>query len=94
MLRHQEKSCLRVKVINLKTEATIDNKVKIINRKKCPICSAIFNNTHRLSVHIYKHHGNLLGSSNLPPVNLNEIKKVESNEDEDDIDVEVDYFDE
>jgi len=52
VMRHKEKSCLRVKV----------------NDKNCPICSATFSNTHRLSIHIYKHHRTYLGSASLPPV--------------------------
>lgn len=61
--RHQEKSCLRVRVINLKSNA------KEPHKKKCPICSCTFHNTHRLSIHIYKHHRNLLGSAGMQPTN-------------------------
>jgi hypothetical protein len=81
VLRHQEKSCLRVRIINL---ASIKNQHKETTstggpfKKKCPICSSIFFNTHRLSIHIYKHHRNLLGSANQPPTHeakrLNEIQ--------------------
>jgi vacuolar-type H+-ATPase subunit I/STV1 len=31
-------------------------------KKRCPMCSGVFFNTHRLSIHIYKHHRALLGS--------------------------------
>lgn len=79
VIRHQEKSCLRVKVISLKT-----SKAKDSLAKKCPICAATFFNTHRVSIHIYKHHRNLLGSASLPPSSeakhLNELqmKKLSS----------------
>ena len=47
-------------------------------KKKCPICSSTFFNTHRLSIHIYKHHRNLLGSVHKPPtaeaLRLNELQ--------------------
>ena len=68
--RHQEKSCLRVRVINLKSNASASSKTQqkeASNKKKCPICSSIFFNTHRVSIHIYKHHKNLLGSAATPP---------------------------
>ena len=69
--RHQEKSCLRVRVINLKSSnASSSSKTQqkeASNKKKCPICSSIFFNTHRVSIHIYKHHKNLLGSAVTPP---------------------------
>ena len=83
VLRHQEKSCLRVRVINLKTSGAKDGAVK----KKCPICSSIFFNTHRLSIHIYKHHKNLLGSARQPPsadarrLNELQLKKIKSTAD-------------
>jgi uncharacterized CHY-type Zn-finger protein len=75
VLRHQEKSCLRVRVINLQSQKSLkDATIK----KKCPICSSIFFNTHRLSIHIYKHHRNLLGSAQLEPLpearRLNELQ--------------------
>ena len=42
--------------------------------KNCPVCGAVFLNansynssTHRLSIHIYKHHKALLGSALTPP---------------------------
>jgi hypothetical protein len=77
VLRHQEKSCLRVRVINLKSSSKGQQKEAIL-KKKCPICSSIFFNTHRLSIHIYKHHRNLLGNANKPPTSdarrLNEIQ--------------------
>lgn len=61
VIRHQEKSCLRVCVINLKLAANHQH------TRMCPICSCVFNNTHRLSVHIYKYHRSLLGSATTPP---------------------------
>ena len=66
VFRHQEKSCLRVRVINLKP--TSENNLSV-NKKKCPICSCSFYSTHRVSIHIYKHHRNLLGSALKPPSN-------------------------
>ena len=77
VFRHQEKSCLRVKVINIKSTKSLSNKV-LLTKKKCPICAAVFFNTHRVSIHIYKHHRNLLGSASLPASNeakrLNEMQ--------------------
>jgi hypothetical protein len=73
--RHQEKSCLRLKAINLPTTTLSKGQQKEgYIRKKCPICSAFFNNTHRLSIHIFKHHKNLLGSACKPP--SNEAKRL------------------
>lgn len=98
VIRHQEKSCLRVKVINLTTELSIDNEVHVINKKKCPICNAVFLNTHRLSIHIYKHHGSLLGSASLPPatealypnlINSKNTNRLMNNEDPD---VDIVYY--
>ena len=57
-------------------------------KNKCPICSCLFYSTHRLSIHIYKHHKNLLGSASLPPSaearRLNEVqlKRLEAEGDE------------
>ena len=87
VLRHQEKSCLRVRVINLKhlTSSSTSSKIQLKDnaaKKKCPICSSIFFNTHRLSIHIYKHHRNLLGSAKQAPsaearrLNELQLKKV------------------
>lgn len=77
VFRHQEKSCLRVRVINLKSNKN-ENKQELTSKKKCPICSCTFFNTHRLSIHIYKHHRNLLGSALQAPTaeakRLNEIQ--------------------
>lgn len=74
VVRHQEKSCLRVKVISLEKSSKNDNTNNelvsgMVNggKKKCPICSSVFFNTHRLSIHIFKHHRNLLGSAHQPP---------------------------
>lgn len=64
VFRHQEKSCLRVRVINLKANQVNKDQQ---NKNKCPICSCIFYSTHRVSIHIYKHHRNLLGSALKPP---------------------------
>jgi uncharacterized C2H2 Zn-finger protein len=73
--RHQEKSCLRLRAINLPTITLSKGQQKEgYIRKKCPICSAFFNNTHRLSIHIFKHHKNLLGSACKPP--SNEAKRL------------------
>jgi hypothetical protein len=97
VIRHQEKSCLRVKVINMPAAVKINSKSSKKTaaahssclseesmRKKCPICSSTFFNTHRLSIHIYKHHKNLLGSVHKPPaseaVRLNEIQLKRLNE--------------
>jgi uncharacterized C2H2 Zn-finger protein len=66
VVRHQEKSCLRVRVISLKSNGT---KEATTLSKKCPICSCTFYNTHRVSIHIYKYHKNLLGSASTPPTN-------------------------
>lgn len=66
VVRHQEKSCLRVRVISLPPSA-LNAKDERTTRKKCPICSSTFYNTHRLSIHIYKHHRNLLGSASQSP---------------------------
>jgi DNA repair exonuclease SbcCD ATPase subunit len=82
VLRHQEKSCLRVRIINLASIKSQQQQETTSTagsfKKKCPICSSIFFNTHRLSIHIYKHHRNLLGSANQPPTHeakrLNEIQ--------------------
>ncbi len=84
VFRHQEKSCLRVRVINLKPSG----KEASSSKNKCPICSCLFYSTHRLSIHIYKHHKNLLGAASQPATaearRLNEIqlKKLESEGDE------------
>jgi hypothetical protein len=71
VIRHQEKSCLRVRVINIEQNGEVV-------KKKCPICSSVFFNTHRLSIHIYKHHKNLLGSvfkaASSEALRLNEIQ--------------------
>lgn len=77
VVRHQEKSCLRVKVISLEKSSSSskssDNNNELASgmvnggKKKCPICSSVFFNTHRLSIHIFKHHRNLLGSAHQPP---------------------------
>ena len=67
VFRHQEKSCLRVRVICLKTSVAQQAKEITSSKKKCPICSCIFFSTHRVSIHIYKHHRNLLGSALTPP---------------------------
>jgi uncharacterized C2H2 Zn-finger protein len=54
----------------------------VASKKKCPICSCIFYSTHRVSIHIYKHHKNLLGSALQPPsaeakrLNDIQLKKV------------------
>ena len=64
VIRHQEKSCLRVKVISV---PVFKNGEEQGCKKKCPICSSTFFNTHRLSIHIYKHHKNLLGSVHSAP---------------------------
>ena len=78
VLRHQEKSCLRVRVINLKSSSSSAKGQLKDAKKKCPICSSIFFNTHRLSIHIYKHHRNLLGSAKQAPSSearrLNELQ--------------------
>jgi hypothetical protein len=74
VIRHQEKSCLRVEVITLKS--TTSKSKDVLSKKKCPICGATFYNTHRVSIHIYKHHRNLLGSAKLPPTN--EAKNLNS----------------
>lgn len=82
VFRHQEKSCLRVRVINLKSGGETCSQSSLTSKKKCPICSCIFYSTHRVSIHIYKHHKNLLGSALQPPSSeakhLNDIqmKKV------------------
>ncbi len=72
VIRHQEKSCLRVRVINIE-----QNNGEVV-KKRCPICSGVFFNTHRLSIHIYKHHKNLLGSvfkaASSEALRLNEIQ--------------------
>ena len=67
VFRHQEKSCLRVRVINIKP-VNIQNKETMLTKKKCPICGSNFYNTHKVSIHIYKHHRNLLGSALKEPV--------------------------
>ena len=70
VVRHQEKSCLRVRVISLDSSPSsspLGKKEEAVTKKKCPICSSVFYNTHRLSIHIYKHHKNLLGSALQPP---------------------------
>lgn len=69
VVRHQEKSCLRVRVISLDSPSSspLGKKEEAVTKKKCPICSSVFYNTHRLSIHIYKHHKNLLGSALQPP---------------------------
>jgi len=78
---------LRVRVIHLKGKETASTK------NKCPICSCLFYSTHRLSIHIYKHHKNLLGSASQPPSaearRLNEIQ-LKRLEDEDDEEAETD----
>lgn len=78
VLRHQEKSCLRVKVITLNVD--VSQAKGQVQKKKCPICSSVFYNTHRLSIHIYRHHRNLLGSAHEPVMaeakRLNEIQLV------------------
>ena len=66
VFRHQEKSCLRVRVINIKPHT--QNKETMLTKKKCPICGSNFYNTHKVSIHIYKHHRNLLGAALQPPV--------------------------
>lgn len=82
VFRHQEKSCLRVRVINLKPAGETTNQSSLTSKKKCPICSCIFYSTHRVSIHIYKHHKNLLGSALQPPsaeakrLNDIQLKKV------------------
>jgi hypothetical protein len=63
---------LRVRVISLQQQqstkfAPNTKKDTTITKKKCPICSSVFYNTHRLSIHIYKHHKKLLGSAHQPP---------------------------
>ena len=62
--RHQERSCLRIKIISIKSPSKSRGESNI---KKCPICSCIFYSTHRVSIHIYKNHRNLLGSASNPP---------------------------
>ena len=85
VFRHQEKSCLRVRVINLKPGSKAEASLfSVASKKKCPICSCIFYSTHRVSIHIYKHHKNLLGSALQPPsaeakrLNDIQLKKVTS----------------
>ena len=75
--RHQEKSCLRVKVISCESKSKARSKTGEI-KKKCPICGYVFSNTHQLSIHIYRQHKSLLGSASTPPsdeaVRLNQLQ--------------------
>lgn len=93
VVRHQEKSCLRVKVINVAPSRSNPDMIK----KKCPICSSTFTTTHRLSIHIIKHHKNLLGSVHKMPsseaVRLNEMQLKKLSEDPADDDEEDEHGD-
>lgn len=79
--RHQEKSCLRVKVISFESKSRAKSKAGEI-KKKCPICGFVFSNTHQLSIHIYRQHKSLLGSASEPPadeavrLNQEQVKKL------------------
>ncbi|CAF0874058.1 unnamed protein product [Brachionus calyciflorus] len=88
--RHQEKSCLRLKVINIEAKSKTKNKPGEV-KKKCPICGFIFTNTHQLSIHIYRQHKGLLGNAHDPPLaeakhfNDDIVKREEEFDDEDDV---------
>lgn len=70
-----------MRVINLNSNE--DQREKVDTKKKCPICSCIFYSTHRVSIHIYKHHRNLLGPALQPPSSdakrLHEIQLKKAN---------------
>lgn len=39
--RHQEKSCIRLQIINTITSIKVENRTQVVTKKKCPICSAV-----------------------------------------------------